>query len=116
MSKEYAAGALMNMTAGAQENAKRVVDVVPALVALLRGEAAQAAEWSAGALANIVRSGPDAQKAAVAAGAAELLAALMLKATPNGRTLVVLALTYLAESQAATLKKVLSGSKERAKL
>lgn len=116
MAKEYAAGALMNMTAGSQENAKQVAGIVPALVSLLQGEVLQAAEWSAGALANVVRATSEAQKAAIGAGAAELLAALMLKATSNGKTLVVLALTYLAENHAATLQKVLSGSKEKAKL
>jgi len=116
MAKEYAAGALMNMTAGSEENAKQVAGVVPALVALLSGEALQAAEWSAGALANVVRAVSEAQKAAISAGAAELLAAVMMKATPNGRTLVVLALTYLAENHAMALQKVLSGGKQKAKL
>merc|ERR1719453_2827382 len=73
MAKEYAAGALMNMTAGSKENAEKVAPVVSALVALLQGEG-QSAEWSAGALANIVRASGDAQKDANSAGAAELLA------------------------------------------
>lgn len=116
MAKEYAAGALMNMTAGSKENAEKVVSVVPALVASLQGEVAQSSEWAAGALANVVRSGPDAQKAAVAAGAVEHLAVLMLKATTNGRTLVVLALTALCEEEAPAVQKAISGSKEKAKL
>lgn len=116
MAKEYAAGALMNMTAGSKENAEKVASVVPSLVSLLQGEVAQSSEWAAGALANVVRSGPEAQKAAVAAGAADHLGTLMLKATTNGRTLVVLALTALTEGQAAAVQKALSGAKTKAKL
>merc|ERR1719482_1909713 len=63
MAKEYAAGALMNMTAGSKENAEKVAAAVPQLVAFLQAEGIQAAEWSAGALANIVRAGPEPQKA-----------------------------------------------------
>lgn len=115
MAKEYGAGALMNMTAGSKENAEKVAPVVPALVALLQGEG-QSAEWSAGALANIVRASGDAQKDAISGGAADLLSALMLKATPNGKGLVVLALTALAEGHAKAVQKALSSPKAKAKL
>jgi len=116
MAKEYAAGALMNMTAGSPENAEKAVSVVPALVELLKVDGIQAAEWGAGAIANIVRAGPDAQKMAAEAGAATSLAALLPKVTANGKTLVVLALTSLAEGQSPVVLKALSGSKEKAKL
>lgn len=116
MAKEYAAGALMNMTAGSSENAEKAAPVVGALVELLKTDAVQAAEWGAGALANIVRAGPEAQKAAADAGAAPALAALLPKVSPNGKTLVVLALTSLAEGQGPAVVKALSGSKEKAKL
>mmetsp|Transcript_14834 Transcript_14834/g.42527 ORF Transcript_14834/g.42527 Transcript_14834/m.42527 type:complete len:880 (-) Transcript_14834:72-2711(-) len=116
MAKEYAAGALMNMTAGSAENAEKAVPVVPALVELLRADGIQAAEWGAGALANIVRAGPEAQREAAERNAAAHLAALLPKVTVNGKTLVVLALTSLAEGQAQAVMKALSGSKEKAKL
>jgi len=116
MAKEYAAGALMNMTAGSTENAEKAVPVVPALVDLLKVDGIQAAEWGAGALANIVRAGPEAQKMAAESGAASSLAALLPKVTANGKTLAVLALTSLAEGQAGAVMKALSGSKEKAKL
>lgn len=116
MAKEYAAGALMNMTAGAADNAEQAVGVVPALVELLRADGIQAAEWGAGALANIVRAGPEAQRAAVEAGAANSLAALLPKVTANGKTLAILALTSLAEGQAPAVAMALSGSKEKSKL
>jgi len=116
MSKEYSAGALMNMTAGSSENAEKAVPVVPALAELLKGEGIQAAEWGAGALANIIRAGAAAQKTAADCGSAAALAALLPKATTNGKTLVVLALTSLAEGQAQVVMKALSGSKEKAKL
>lgn len=116
MAKEYAAGALMNMTAGSTENAQQVVSVVPELVALLSADGIQAAEWSAGALANIARAGPDPQSVAVERGAATHLAALLSKVTANGKTLVVLALTSLAEGQASSVMKAVSGAKEKQKL
>jgi len=116
MAKEYAAGALMNMTAGSPENAEKAVSVVPALVELLKVDGIQAAEWGAGAIANIVRAGPEAQKMAAEAGAATSLAALLPKVTANGKTLVVLALTSLAEGQSPVVLKALSGAKEKAKL
>merc|ERR1719262_413948 len=59
MGKEYAAGALMNMTAGSSENAEKAIQVVPALVELLTVDGIQASEWAAGAIANIVRAGPE---------------------------------------------------------
>mmetsp|Transcript_97597 Transcript_97597/g.172837 ORF Transcript_97597/g.172837 Transcript_97597/m.172837 type:complete len:885 (-) Transcript_97597:283-2937(-) len=116
MAKEYAAGALMNMTAGSKENAEKVTGVVPELVALLAGDGIQAAEWSAGALANVVRAGADAQKTAIDKGAAPHLGALLSKVTTNGKTLVVLALTSLAEGQAPSVMKAISGAKEKQKL
>jgi len=116
MAKEYSAGALMNMTAGSKENAEKAAAAVPQLVAFLQAEGIQAAEWSAGALANIVRAGPEPQKAAVNSGACDLLAALLPKATANGRGLVVLALTALSEDHAKAVQKALSGTKEKAKL
>merc|ERR1712070_1055107 len=106
----------MNMTAGSKENAGKVASIVPALVTLLKSDTTQSCEWSAGALANIVRGGPEPQKAAVAGGAIELLAALLLKATDNGKSLVVLALTALADGNAKSVQDALSGSKEKAKL
>jgi len=115
MAKEYAAGALMNMTAGSPDSAEKVTPAVKDLAELLKADAIQAAEWAAGALANIVRSGPAAQETAVAQGAATSLAALLPKVTANGMSLVVLALTSLAETQAAAVTRAL-GPKEKAKL
>lgn len=115
MAKEYAAGALMNMTAGSPENAEKTAKVVPELTALLDADGIQAAEWAAGALANIVRAGPEVQQAAVNAGAATFLAALLRKVTANGKSLVVLALTALAENQAPAVQSAL-GAREKAKL
>lgn len=85
------------------------------LVKLLKAPGVQAAEWAAGALANVVRAGPAAQKTAADAGAAASLAAMLPKATANGKTLVILALTSLSETQADVVKKVL-GSKEKTSL
>lgn len=116
MSKEYGAGALMNMTAGSKENAEKVSAVVSDLVAQLKSDGVQAAEWSAGALANVVRAGPDAQRVAVEQNAPALLAALLHKVTANGKTLLVLALTSIAEGQAAAVQKAISGAKEKQKL
>merc|ERR1712008_536642 len=96
MAKEYAAGALMNMTAGSEELAVKTVPAVVALVEILRAESIQAAEWAAGALANVIKAGSDAQKVAADAGAIPALAALLLRVTVTGRTLVVLALAALA--------------------
>jgi len=115
MAKEYAAGALMNMTAGSPDSAEKTSPVVKELAELLKAEGIQAAEWAAGALANIVRSGASAQKTAVDEGAASSLAALLPKVTANGTTLVVLALTSLADSQSTAVMQAL-GSKEKAKL
>merc|ERR1712046_300863 len=78
-------------------------------------EGVQAAEWAAGALANVIRAGEDAQKTAADAGAAKYLAALLPTVTLNGKTLVILALTSLAETQASVVQKAL-GPKEKAKL
>lgn len=115
MAKEYAAGALMNMTAGSPDSAEKVAGAVAPLCELLKAEGIQAAEWSAGALANIVRSGSEVQKTAVAEGAPESLAELLPKVTQNGMTLVVLAFTSLAETQSSAVAKAL-GAKEKAKL
>jgi len=116
MAKEYAAGALMNMTAGSEDLAVKTVPAVVPLTDMLRAESIQAAEWAAGALANILKAGPDAQKVAADAGAIPPLAALLSRVTVAGRTLVVLALAALANSQAPTVQKALTGNKERAKL
>jgi hypothetical protein len=113
MGKEYAAGALMNLTAGSSDNAEKIVEVVPDMVELLRGETTQAAEWAAGAIANIVRAGPEAQNLAAESGAATALAALLPKVTANGKTLVVLALTSLAEGQGPAVMKALSGTSQK---
>lgn len=115
MAKEYAAGALMNMTAGSVDNAEKSAAAVKPLVQLLEADAVQAAEWAAGALANIVRSGATAQKSAIDEGAAPFLAALLLKVTSNGMSLVVLAMTSLAETQATAVAKAL-GAREKARL
>ncbi|CAK0881967.1 unnamed protein product, partial [Prorocentrum cordatum] len=115
VAKGYAAGALMNMTAGAPQTAARCGGAVPRLVAMLRGPATQAAEWAAGALANVALGNAGAQESASAAGAAPALAALLAKATPSGRPLVVQALAAVAEGHAAAVRKVL-GSSEKAKL
>eukprot|EP00930_Biecheleria_cincta_P057953 TRINITY_DN43817_c0_g1_i1.p1 TRINITY_DN43817_c0_g1~~TRINITY_DN43817_c0_g1_i1.p1 ORF type:complete len:946 (-),score=250.15 TRINITY_DN43817_c0_g1_i1:50-2770(-) len=115
MAKEYAAGALMNMTAGSPDSAEKASGAVVHLCELLKAEGIQAAEWSAGALANILRSGSAAQKTAVDQGAPESLALLLPKATQNGMTLVVLAFTSLAETQSSAVAKVL-GATEKAKL
>lgn len=56
------------------------------------------------------------KKNAISGGAAELLAALISKATRNGKPLVVLALTALAEGHAKAVEKALSSPKEKAKL
>eukprot|EP00812_Abedinium_dasypus_P008658 NODE_2403_length_942_cov_257.764374.p2 GENE.NODE_2403_length_942_cov_257.764374~~NODE_2403_length_942_cov_257.764374.p2 ORF type:complete len:269 (-),score=114.77 NODE_2403_length_942_cov_257.764374:118-924(-) len=116
MAKEYAAGALMNMTAGTEEHAERVQGCIPDLVALLRAESLQAAEWGAGALANIARAGAEARKSAADHGAVEFLAELLQKASENGKTLVVLALTSLAESEPQAVASGLNGPQEKAKL
>jgi len=115
MAKEYAAGAIMNMTAGSPDSAEKSIAAVKPLSELLKADAVQAAEWAAGALANIVRSGADAQKTAIDEGAAASLAALLPKVTSNGMTLVVLSLTSLAETQGAAVARAL-GSREKAKL
>lgn len=117
--KEYAAGALMNMTAGSVASAELAAGAVPALTEMLRSDNTQAAEWSAGALANIVRAGPHLQQAAVGAGAAANLAALLHRATPSGKSLVLLALISLADGEsgkAVSVQRALSGAKEKAKL
>jgi hypothetical protein len=114
MSKEYAVGAIMNMTAGSTENAEKVVSVLPRMIELLKGDG-QAAEWAAGAVANVLRVGEDARSVAVNAGAATSLAALLPKVSASGRPLVVVALTTLAESKASTVEAAL-GAKEKALL
>lgn len=115
VAKGYAAGALMNMTAGAPQSADLCGGAVPRLVAMLRGPPTQAAEWAAGALANVALGSGGAQERASAAGAAPALAALLAKATPAGRPLVVQALAAIAEGHAAVVRRVL-GSSEKAKL
>jgi len=75
----------------------------------------QAAEWAAGAVANVLRVGEDARSVAVNAGAATSLAALLPKVSASGRPLVVVALTTLAESKASTVEAAL-GAKEKALL
>eukprot|EP00440_Ansanella_granifera_P073814 gb/GFBE01080092.1/.p1 GENE.gb/GFBE01080092.1/~~gb/GFBE01080092.1/.p1 ORF type:complete len:897 (+),score=252.18 gb/GFBE01080092.1/:1-2691(+) len=115
MAKEYAAGALMNMTAGSPDSAEKATPAVQPLCELLVAEAIQAAEWAAGAIANIVRSGAAAQQTAIDEGAATSLAALLPKVTSNGMALVVLAMTSLAETQGAEVAKAL-GAREKAKL
>ncbi|CAJ1376739.1 unnamed protein product [Effrenium voratum] len=115
MAKEYAAGALMNMTAGSPDSAEKAAPAVADLAELLKAEAVQAAEWAAGAMANIARSGPAAQEMAIEKGAATSLAALLPKVTSNGMALVVLAMTSLAETQPTNVGQAL-GSKEKAKL
>jgi len=116
MGKEYATGALMNMTAGSEENATAVVSIVPHLVELLKSEGIQAAEWSAGALANVVRASKEGQKMAADLDAPTHLAKWLPKVTPNGRTLLVLALISIADGEAATVKAAISGREERGKL
>jgi len=116
LTKEYAAGALMNMTAGSADHAERCVSVVKNLVELLKADGVQAPEWGAGALANIMKGRPGAAKEATAYGAAGLLAGRLSKVSNNGKSLVVLALTAIAENQQSDVQKALSGSKEKAKL
>eukprot|EP00913_Durusdinium_trenchii_P034823 g32572.t1 len=102
--KEYAAGALMNLTAGSPDNAEKAAPAVKDLTELLKAKAVQAAEWAAGALANITRSAEATQKTAIEHGAATSIAALLPKVTANGMSLVVLALASLADTQAASYK------------
>ena len=115
LAKEYAAGALMNMTAGSPDNAEKATAAVKDLSELLKSNAVQAAEWAAGALANITRSGQAAQETAIENGAATSIAALLPKVTANGMSLVVLALASLAETQANSVSKAL-GAEAKAKL
>ena len=115
LAKEYAAGALMNMTAGSPDNAEKAAPSVPELCSLLRAPAVQAAEWAAGALANITRSGAASQQMALEHGADEAIAQLLPRATANGQSLVVLALASLAETQAAVVARALT-SEAKAKL
>ena len=115
LAKEYAAGALMNMTAGSPDNAEKATAAVKDLSELLKSPAVQAAEWAAGALANITRSGQAAQETAIENGAATSIAALLPKVTANGMSLVVLALASLAETQANSVSKAL-GAEAKAKL
>ena len=84
------------------------------MIELLNGDG-QAAEWAAGAVANVLRVGEDARSVAVNAGAATSLAALLPKVSASGRPLVVVALTTLAESKASTVEAAL-GAKEKALL
>jgi len=113
--KEYAAGALMNMTAGSPDNAEKATAAVKDLSELLKSNAVQAAEWAAGALANITRSGQAAQETAIENDAATSIAALLPKVTANGMSLVVLALASLAETQASSVSRAL-GAEAKAKL
>ncbi|CAK9055096.1 unnamed protein product [Durusdinium trenchii] len=113
--KEYAAGALMNLTAGSPDNAEKAAPAVKDLTELLKSKAVQAAEWAAGALANITRSAEATQKTAIEHGAATSIAALLPKVTANGMSLVVLALASLADTQAASVAKAL-GPEAKAKL
>mmetsp|Transcript_91357 Transcript_91357/g.190995 ORF Transcript_91357/g.190995 Transcript_91357/m.190995 type:complete len:891 (-) Transcript_91357:43-2715(-) len=113
LAREYAAGALMNMTAGSVPNAEKAQGAVPALVEILKTESIQGAEWSAGALANITRVGSAPQQAAVDAGACKLLANLLPKASSSGRQLLVLAFISLAEHQSAAVQQALSGGAEK---
>lgn len=115
LAKEYAAGALMNMTAGSPDNAEKATAAVKDLSELLKSNAVQAAEWAAGALANITRSGQAAQETAIENGAATSIAALLPKVTANGMSLVVLALASLAETQGNSVSKAL-GAEAKAKL
>lgn len=82
---------------------------------LLKSTAVQAAEWAAGALANITRSGQASQETAIECGAASSIATLLPKVTANGQSLVVLALASLAETQKQSVVKVL-GAEAKAKL
>lgn len=116
LAKEYAAGALMNMTAGSPDHASKATNAVKDLTKLLKSDAVQAAEWAAGALANITRSGQAAQETAIENGAATSIAALLPKVTSNGMSLVVLALASLAESQSASVAKALQKPEAKAKL
>jgi len=118
LAKEYAAGGLMNMTAGSLEHAELAVGVVRPLVDLLQPKEGyvQAAEWAAGALANIVRVGPVPQQEAVDAGVIRRLADLLPQVTPSGKSLVVLAFTSMAEHHKDAVREALSGSKELATL
>jgi len=113
--KEYAAGAVMNMTAGTKEIAQKVQGSISDLAKLLRSENLQSAEWSAGALANIVRAGDTPQVLTAAPDAPAALAALLAKATQPGKALVVLSLTAFAEKDAEAVRKVLD-TKAKAKL
>ena len=113
--KEYAAGALMNMTAGSPDNAEKAAPAVKDLADLLKSNAVQAAEWAAGALANITRSSEATQKIAIEQGAATSIASLLPKVTSNGMSLVVLALASLADTQASSVTKAL-GQEAKAKL
>jgi len=116
LAKEYAAGGLMNITAGSPDNAELAVRAVRPLVDLLKPTEGymQAAEWAAGALANITRVGEAPQNEAVDGGAVRRLADLLPQVTPAGRSLVVLALTSLAEHHKDAIRQVLSGPKESA--
>lgn len=107
IAREYAAGALMNITAGSDDNAREAIPAVPSLVGLLSADVVQAAEWGAGALANILRAGPESQAKAMSLGIPELLTALFQRATENGKTLILLTFTALAETEAATVKEEL---------
>eukprot|EP00927_Polykrikos_kofoidii_P082415 TRINITY_DN8198_c0_g3_i1.p1 TRINITY_DN8198_c0_g3~~TRINITY_DN8198_c0_g3_i1.p1 ORF type:complete len:872 (-),score=167.63 TRINITY_DN8198_c0_g3_i1:87-2702(-) len=116
IAKEYAAGALMNMTAASKEIAQMASPAVPALVSLLQQDAIQAAEWSAGALGNIAKASPELRQEVASADAVPSLARLLSTATPGGRSLIVLALNSLAEDDGqATVLNAL-GTKEKQKL
>eukprot|EP00812_Abedinium_dasypus_P007921 NODE_2010_length_1013_cov_293.352818.p3 GENE.NODE_2010_length_1013_cov_293.352818~~NODE_2010_length_1013_cov_293.352818.p3 ORF type:complete len:212 (+),score=84.27 NODE_2010_length_1013_cov_293.352818:83-718(+) len=116
LAKEYAAGALLNMTAGQKEYAQAVQSCVPDLVNLLVSDSMQAAEWGAAALANVTRAGAEAQRDATERGAVPMLAELLHKVRANAQQFVILALTSLAENQPKVVAEGLSASKEKAKL
>merc|ERR1719379_2209733 len=113
IAREYAAGALMNLTAGSDENASEATSGVASLVRLLSADVTQAAEWGAGALANIVRAGESVRREAVQLGVPALLVQLLAKATPNGQALVLLTFIALAESEANAVKEALRPAKAR---
>lgn len=117
MCKEYAAGAVMNMTAGCGELSEQAAGIVMPLAEMLQAQSIQSQEWAAGALANIIRAaGPASQRELVDAGGANSLAALLAEATETGKSLVLLALTALTENETERVRKACSGAKEKERL
>jgi len=98
VANEYAAGALMNLTAGSPDIAAKAGAAAPLLARLLEAESVQAAEWSAGALANIAKAGLEALGPKTSMDVVDRLAALLPRATIGGRPLVVLAFISLLEA------------------